>query len=219
MNAPHYDVVFATPGNSLKADYVKSLIETTKWLDSKGLSYHFISRYSSFVPSARENTATDSSGADWVATEFGAGKFTYSRIIWIDSDVSWTVEALEMLLSSDKDIISGMVAVNKTGQIGAMKLNEAGNPISINALNYILEADPFEVDGVGFAFLAVRQGVFENMKRPWFKIRDISLETTDIRVNMSEDYSWCVGAKEAGFLIWVHPLSKVEHHKEMILTV
>jgi hypothetical protein len=171
------------------------------------------------VPSARENTATDSSGADWVATEFGAGKFTYSRIIWIDSDVSWTVEALEMLLSSDKDIISGMVAVNKTGQIGAMKLNEAGNPISINALNYILEADPFEVDGVGFAFLAVRQGVFENMKRPWFKIRDISLETTDIRVNMSEDYSWCVGAKEAGFLIWVHPLCKVEHHKEMILTV
>jgi hypothetical protein len=219
MNAPHYDVVFATPGHSLKADYVKSLIETTKWLDSKGLSYHFISRYSSFVPSARENTATDSSGADWVATEFGAGKFTYSRIIWIDSDVSWTVEALEMLLSSDKDIISGMVAVNKTGQIGAMKLNEAGNPISINALNYILEADPFEVDGVGFAFLAVRQGVFENMKRPWFKIRDISLETTDIRVNMSEDYSWCVGAKEAGFLIWVHPLAKVEHHKEMILTV
>jgi hypothetical protein len=219
MNAPHYDVVFATPGHSLKADYVKSLIETTKWLDSKGLSYHFISRYSSFVPSARENTATDSSGADWVATEFGAGKFTYSRIIWIDSDVSWTVEALEMLLSSDKDIISGMVAVNKTGQIGAMKLNEAGNPISINALNYILEADPFEVDGVGFAFLAVRQGVFENMKRPWFKIRDISLETTDIRVNMSEDYSWCANAVNVGFSIWVHPLCKVEHHKEMILTV
>ena len=133
MNAPHYDVVFATPGHSLKADYVKSLIETTKWLDSKGLSYHFISRYSSFVPSARENTATDSSGADWVATEFGAGKFTYSRIIWIDSDVSWTVEALEMLLSSDKDIISGMVAVNKTAQIRYKNQNEAGNPISINA--------------------------------------------------------------------------------------
>jgi len=34
MDVPHYDIVFATPGHSLKADYVKSLIETTKWLDS-----------------------------------------------------------------------------------------------------------------------------------------------------------------------------------------
>ena len=219
MNVPHYHVVFATPGHSLKSDYVKSLINTVKWLDSKGLTYHFVSHYSSFVPSARENTATDSFGADWVASKFGAGKFTYSRIFWIDSDISWTVEAFEMLLSSDKDIISGMMPVDRTGRIGAMKLNEAGNPVSLNSLNYILESDPFEVDGVSFGFLAVRQGVFESMKRPWFNIRSISIETTDFPVNLGEDYSWCVGAKEAGFLIWVHPLSKVEHHKEIILTV
>lgn len=219
MDVPHYDIVFATPGHSLKADYVKSLIETTKWLDSKGLTYHFVSQYSSFVPSARENTATDSYGADWAATEFGAGKFTYSRIIWIDSDISWKVDALEMLLSSDKDIISGMMPVDRTGRIGAMKLNEAGNPVSLNSLDYIVEAEPFQVDGVSFGFLAVRQGVFENMKRPWFNIRSIFIETTDFPVNLGEDYSWCLGAKEAGFLIWVHPLSKVEHHKEMILTV
>ena len=219
MNVPHYDVVFATPGHSLKADYVKSLIETTKWLDSKGLSYHFVSQYSSFVPSARENTATDSYGADWVAKEFGAGKFTYNRIFWIDSDISWKVDAFEMLLSSDKDIISGMVAVDRTGRFAGMKLNEAGNPVSLNAIHYMMEADPFEVDGVGFGFLAIRQGVFENMKRPWFKIRDISLETTDFPVDMGEDYSWCVGAKETGFSLWVHPLCRVEHYKEMILTV
>ena len=124
-----------------------------------------------------------------------------------------------MLLSSDKDIISGMMPVDRTGRIGAMKLNEAGNPVSLSSLNYILEAEPFQVDGVSFGFLAMRQGVFENMKRPWFKIRDISLETTDFRVDMGEDYSWCANAVSAGFSIWVHPLCKVEHHKEMILTV
>lgn len=219
MNVPHYDIVFATPGHSLKADYVKSLIETVKWLDSKGLTYHFVSHYSSFVPGARENTATDTFGADWETREFGAGKFTYSRIFWIDSDVSWKIDAFEMLLASDKDIISGMVGVDRTGRIGAMKLNEAGNPTSLNAINYMMEADPFEVDGVGFAFLAVRQGVFENMQRPWFKIRHVSIETTDFPVNLGEDYSWCMGAKEAGFKIWLHPLSRVEHHKEFVLTV
>lgn len=219
MDIPHYDIVFATPGHSLKAEYVKSLIETTKWLDSVGLSYHFLSHYSSFVPSARENTATDSYGADWEATEFGAGKFTYERIFWIDSDISWKVDAFKMLLSSDKDIIAGMMPVDRTGRIGAMKLNDAGNPVSLNSLNYLVEADPFEVDGVSFGFLAVRQGVFENMKRPWFNIRSISIETTDFPVNLGEDYSWCLGAKDVGFSIWVHPLCKVEHHKEIILTV
>jgi hypothetical protein len=75
------------------------------------------------------------------------------------------------------------------------------------------------VDAVGFAFLAIKPGVFEAMKRPWFKIRQIQIETTDYKVDLGEDYSWCVGAKEAGFSIWLHPLVRVEHMKEMVLTV
>jgi hypothetical protein len=73
MNIPHYNVVFATPGSSLHPEYVKSLIETTKWMNGKGMTYHFVNQFSSFVPSARENTATDSYGADWEAVAFGAG--------------------------------------------------------------------------------------------------------------------------------------------------
>jgi hypothetical protein len=200
-------------------EYVKSLLTTTTYLNSRGLSYHFVNQYSSFVPSARENTATDSYGADWEATAFGAGKFTYDRIVWIDSDISWTVEALQTLLDADLDIVSGMVAVDRTGRIGAMKLNEAGNPVSLNSRNFIVEGEPLEVDGVGFGFLAVRRGVFEKMERPWFRVRQTTIETTNFKVDLGEDYSWCVGAKEAGFSIWLHPLVRVEHMKEMVLTV
>lgn len=215
----HYNVVIATPGSDLKADYVKSLIETTKWLNKRGLSYHFINQYSSFVPSARENTATDSSGADWEAVEVGGGAFTYEKLFWIDSDISWSVEAFETLLKSDREIISGMVAVGRDGRIAAMKLNEAGHPVSLNAVNFLVEGDPIEVDGVGFGFLAVKHGVFEKMARPWFKIREIEIEGANFPVMLGEDYSWCVGAKEAGYKIWLHPLVRVEHHKGIIFTV
>jgi hypothetical protein len=219
MTVPHYDIVIATPGHSMHKEYVKSLMGTTTYLNSLGLSYHFVNQYSSFVPSARENTATDSYGADWEAKEFGAGKFTYGKIVWIDSDISWTVEAFETLINSDKEIIAGMMPVDRTGRLGAMRLNERGNPVSLNSRDFIVEGDPLEVDGVSFGFLAVKAGVFEKMSRPWFDLRYASIETTDFPVLYGEDYSWCLKAKEAGFKIWLHPLVRVEHMKEMILTV
>jgi hypothetical protein len=219
MTIPHYDVVIATPGHSMKAEYVKSLITTTTWLNEQGMSYHLASQYSSFVPSARENTATGSYGADWEAVAFGAGKYTYGKIVWIDSDISWTVEAFKTLLETDMDIVSGMVAVDRTGRIGAMRLNNAGNPVSLNSRDFIVEGEPVEVDAVGFGFLAVKSGVFEKMSRPWFDLRHASIETVDFPVLFGEDYSWCLKAKETGFKVWLHPLVRVEHHKELILTV
>jgi hypothetical protein len=216
---PHYNVVIATPGHSMHKEYVKSLMETTVYLNSAGLSYRFVSQYSSFVPSARENTATNSFGADWEATGFGAGKFTYDRILWIDSDISWTVEALQTLLDTDLDIVAGMMPVSRDGRFGAMRFNSEGNPTSLNSRNFIVEGEPFEVDGVSFGFLAVRSGVFEKMERPWFRVRQTSIEAVPYKVDLGEDYSWCVGAKEAGFSVWVHPLVRVEHMKEMVLTV
>jgi hypothetical protein len=83
----HYDVVIMTPGSSLVPEYVKSLVETTKELNARGISYHFISRYSSFVATARELTALDATTHDFDATAPGKGEFTYKKLFWIDSDI------------------------------------------------------------------------------------------------------------------------------------
>lgn len=211
--------MIATPAGSMKPAYVKSLVETTKWCVEQGLSYHFVTQYSSFVPSARENTATDSYGADWQAKGFGAGKFTYDWILWIDSDISWKPEDIETLITSDKDIIAGMMAVGRDGRIGAMRLNADGHPVSLNAVEFLVEGDPIPVDGVSFGFLLVRAGVFETMSRPWFRIVEANIAGADYPVLFGEDYSWCRSAVEAGFEIFLHPLVRVEHHKEVVFTV
>ncbi len=219
MEKPHYSIVIATPGSEMKREYVKSLVETTKWLNKKGISYHFVSQFSSFVPSARENTATDSAGADWEAVAFGAGKFTCEKIVWIDSDISWKVEDFEKLIKSDKDILSGLYAVGRDGRVAAMRLNKNGHPESLNALEFLVEGEPVRVDGVGFGFMAVKASVFNKLSRPWFKIREAAIEGADFPVMFGEDYSWCLGAKEAGYEIWLDPLIRVEHQKSVVFTV
>jgi hypothetical protein len=219
MKTPHYDVVIATPGSGVKMEYVRSLVETTKWLNNVGKKYHFISRFSSFVPSAREKTLTDSPGENWEAMEVADGAFTYDKLLWIDSDIEWDVSVVERLLSHRLDIIGAMMPVNSQGVVGAMRLNEMREPATLTWTDFMLEGEPVQVDGIALGMAAISYGVMEGMRRPWFKIRQTRISGVEFPVNMGEDYSFCLNAKDAGFLVWVDPLAKVRHVKEIILTI
>jgi hypothetical protein len=60
--------------------------------------------------------------------------------------------------------------------------------------------------------------VFENMKRPWFRLREVPVEGHEgLLTTLGEDYSWCLGAKEAGYQIWIDQRVRVSHHKEYAL--
>jgi hypothetical protein len=219
MSLPYYDVVIATPGSSAKMEYVKSLVETTTWLNKQGLSYKFLSKFSSFVPSAREKTATDSDEYNWDATEIADGDFTYGKIIWIDSDIVWTVETFQRMLNHKLDVVGAMVPVNDSGIITAMRLDENSAPRTLSWRDVMLDEDPVEVDGIGFGMLAVRYGVFESVPRPWFAIRKANLNGVRFPVNYGEDYSASLNIKNAGFKIWLDPLAKVQHVKEYLLSI
>ena len=213
MSQKHYDVLVATPGSSFEPEYVASLMRTTVELNKLGISYHFLNKYSSFVPSARELTALDEYGQNYATKEVGAGKYTYNKIFWIDSDMEWTPEDFLELYNSELDIISGMYATSPNRTIAANILDDKGRPNLVNSAHFLLDEDPVEVGGVGFGFVAVKAGVFESMKRPWFKIHEIQWDDIDYPVNMGEDYSWCQSAREAGYKIFLHPLIKLKHHK------
>ena len=215
----HYDVLIATPGSIFKQEYVRSLVDTTRVLNEKGISYCFLSKYSSFVPSARELTATDSYSHDWESRELCGGKISYKKIIWIDSDIEWTPEDFMKIYDSELDVVSGVYQTHPNGTVAVNLTDPKGRPTKVNKVHFLLHWDPVEVGGVGFGFVGMKCGVFEKMKRPWFKIREVEWDDVDFSVNMGEDYSWCEGAKDAGFKIWVDPTVKVKHHKETIYVV
>jgi hypothetical protein len=86
---PHVNVLLATPGRNMEAEYVKSLIQTISYLNQVGISYMFLNEYSSMVSTAREATAMGDQYLDPFNNSPVRGQVTYDKIFWIDSDIVW----------------------------------------------------------------------------------------------------------------------------------
>ena len=211
--------MIATPGKEMHQDYVKSLIETTAWLNEQGLTYKWINKSGSLVSTTRELTALDSFNPDWETREVGSGKFTYDKVFWIDSDISWTIENFQKLWASDLDIVGGMYQTTPDGRVAVAKFDETYPelPTVVREQDFIFEERRIvEVFGLGFGFIAMKQGVFEACSRPWFYMRSVRWPHLDFDTNLGEDYSFCVNAREAGFKTYLDLEVKVKHHKEII---
>jgi GT2 family glycosyltransferase len=215
----HYDVLIATPGSSLNPEYVTSLLATIEWLTANGYTYKWLNKYSSFIPSAREITALDQWENDWKTREVGAGKFTYGKIFWIDSDISWDVEMFEKIFKSDLDIVGGLYRTDPMGTVACAFFDAKRRPTLVGENSFFMQEDPIEVFGLGFGFIAMKQGVFESCDRPWFRIQGVQWDELDFECNVGEDYSWCMNARKNGFQVYVDPTVKVKHHKETIYLV
>lgn len=215
---PHYDVVIATPGKMLHAEYVKSLINTVRWLSEQGLTYYFMSKSGSFIPSTREHTALDDYSDNWETREIGSGKFTYGKVFWIDSDIEWEIESFKTILESDLEIVGGLYQIHPNGRVACSFFDSAGQPTVVKEQDFImLDVDvPHECFGVGFGFVAMKQGVFEKCDRPWFKIEHIRWEHLKFDTNIGEDYSFSINARRNGIKTHVLPTVKVKHHKEIV---
>jgi hypothetical protein len=211
----HYNVLICTPGHSMDANYVKSLIKTINVLNEEGISYKFLNEYSSQVAMAREATASNSLNLNAFSNLPGGGEFTYDKMFWIDSDIAWTPKDFIDLYKSNKDIISGIYFNNKG--LGMIKgIGEDEHPITISNIQHFSK-NIFEIESAGFGFICVKSGVFENMKRPWFDTEYFELKDGEktIRLPYGEDFSWCVKARKSGFKIWADPTIVVDHYKNI----
>jgi hypothetical protein len=205
-----YDVVIATPASMLTAAYVRSLTNTIKILEEKGISWTYVNYESCYIRYARESIISYGEAENVSGSIPFAGFFNYKKIMWIDSDISWGPEDFLSLYYSERDIISGAyMTVN--GSIAA----------SIDGKNLAFPKEipttrEVELQTCGFGFLCVKNGVFENMERPWF---DSEIFERDGRTmtTVGEDNSWCVKAHRSGFKIWLDPKVRVVHNKTMPL--
>jgi GT2 family glycosyltransferase len=217
MDKPHVNLIIATPGHSVMADYLKSLLDTMNVLSNKGISVAFTNNYSSHVADAREVTLSGTFQNEINNSAPLSGKVTYDKILWIDSDIAWKPEDVIKLYESDKDIISGCYLF-ANGEVAAYE-----KPLSSGyLLNDIKDkTDLIEIGSCGFGFVCVKSGVFESLSRPWFQQVMTKMEQDGKEFEfpvMGEDISWCMRVKEKGYEIWLDPTVQVTHHKTMKLT-
>ena len=215
MTTPHFNVLIATPGRSMEAEYVKSLVATIAYLEKEGISYLYLNEYSSQVNAAREATIMGSKFLNAFETRPVSGQATYDKIIWIDSDISWTPDQFMALYRSPLEIVSG-IYINEEG-VPLFAYDE--DSIYFDHQKLASKAYPFEIFAAGFGFIAMKSGIFENIQRPWFDTVFQRIEnedkTKEIFLPWGEDFSWCKKAKDAGYKIYLDPNIKVGHHKKI----
>lgn len=209
------DVIIATPGASMEAEYVRSLIRTMNLLRERKISFYYANKYTSRVAAAREATAMDSDFLDAFNNAPLLGQVGYKKMFWIDSDMSWEPSDFLALYNSHLDIVSG-VYLSDQGVPMFSPLDEKQDICKM-----IAATEPVEVMGAGFGFICIKKGVFESMKRPWFDTKFIKIEDEktgkEVFIPFGEDYSWCISAREAGYKVFIDPVTKVTHHKKIAI--
>lgn len=176
---------------------------------------------------------------DW--TPFN-GKLDYTHILWIDSDMTFTLEDVLRITSHNVPIVSARAMVSPTQYHCGYFFNEEilGNIIELGGGHYeapatgkgiwyptIWEEELWRayapakenglipIDFCGLAFLCVEKGVFEAMPYPWF--RTTLHDNYGRLIETSEDIGWCSRAREAGFEILLDPEIAVGHEKTVEL--
>jgi hypothetical protein len=212
---PHVNVLIATPGRNMEAEYVKSLVKTIAYLESKDIKYMFLNEYSSMVSSAREATTMNGKYLDPFNNSPVRGSVTYDKMFWIDSDIGWEIEDFIKLFESEKDIVSGLYFDEKMVPMFSVP----GDVDPLKEIDRILRSEKEEkIFACGFGFLAVKSGVFENMPRPWFEslfekvVSDV--DGKEMFIPYAEDYAWCKKAQNSGFEVYLNPTVSLSHYKK-----
>lgn len=175
------DIVILTPGDSIRAEYVKSLVDTMNFLNEEGVTYKWGNSQGSLVGWVRNRVYQQVRTID------------FTKLVWIDSDISWDVKEFAAIISSDKDIISGLY------------LNSNREPVGLPLdPNKKIGHDIIEMDWVGFGFLCITKDVVNALAEPFI-----------CDGQYGEDVSFSINARNAGFNIWLDPLVQVTHHKMM----
>jgi len=165
------------------------------------------------------------------------GKLEYDRILWIDSDISFSPQDVENIIAHDADIVSGCVKVDQyefalknfgkltrddgsgyeyASVITEIRLDEQGNPVPAFQLwaDTRNEDGLCEIDACGGAFMCVKPGVYEKMGFPWYRT---TIKDGIGQLSLTEDLGFCVRARECGFKIWADPRVRPVHDKPVPL--
>ena len=128
-------------------------------------------------------------------------------LFFVDDDMVFPLETLDILVEQDKDVIGPAYKSRKADAKRTAAILEGGF-IDLDTVEEDKYQKTFECKAKGTGVLLIKVGVFEKMDRPWFDFvydKDLGVCT------MGEDYFFCKKAREQGFKIWCDPTIKIGH--------
>lgn len=125
-----------------------------------------------------------------------------SHLLFVDSDMYFEKDALNTLLSRDKDIIGVNYHLRSLPPVTTVKINPEKQKT-------VMEDYPdgvIKCDAVATGFMLIKTPVFEKLAKPWYHVGQF--ENGELE---GHDYRFCRIAREAGFDIWCDLNIKMGH--------
>ncbi len=223
-------VLFAIPGGSFTPGFFDSWTKLTMAAGRLPFDMVCTRHYSPVIYHCRANLL----GADNRAGEHQIpfqGKLNYDYMMWLDTDINFTVEQVVSLFETMQkkkhvDVLCGIYLtadghhstivkdwdVNfflKTGMFPFLTIPQLKEEAAKSADKLA------KVFYAGMGFMMVRKGAFEKVTYPWFE--PVMHEIEMSRDFSSEDVSLCWKWAEKGVGIYIDPEIVVGHEKSIVI--
>jgi hypothetical protein len=223
-------VLFAIPGGSFTPGFFDSWTKLTMAAGRLPFDMVCTRHYSPVIYHCRANLL----GADNRAGEHQIpfqGKLNYDYMMWLDTDINFTVEQVVSLFETMQkkkhvDVLCGIYLtadghhstivkdwdVNfflKTGMFPFLTIPQLKEEAAKTADKLA------KVFYAGMGFMMVRKGAFEKVTYPWFE--PVMHEIEMSRDFSSEDVSLCWKWAEKGVGIYIDPEIVVGHEKSIVI--
>jgi hypothetical protein len=149
------------------------------------------------------------------------GQVDYDVMVWIDSDIVFKPEDLFNLLESPHDVTAGVYMTEDLQNFATVKewntdfFKKNGNFKFLRPEDIVGAPQYMPVAYTGMGWMAIRKGVVEDLKYPWFHA---DLENIDGIVDMkAEDVAFCKALWDAGHPVHIDTKIRVGHQKNVIL--
>ena len=138
-----------------------------------------------------------------------------THLMFIDSDMVFSYDAVDKLVSQEKDIIGGLYKKRIEPHDPVIKIIDKGKLIQPPDER----GTTFQVDVAGTGFLLINMNVFKKMEPPFFYHghgEDFGLKANDL-YDLGEDVTFCLKARASGFDIFVDPTLEIGHISQKII--
>ena len=215
-------ILFCLPGREYSGNFLRCWTELIAHCHSKNYQVMVNQQYSCNIYYVR-NMCLGGSIARGENQKPFDGKLDYDYMMWIDSDILFSVQQFQRLLDHKQDIVSGLYLMDggkayatvETWDEDLFKKNEAFHFMTPEDVGRIKrEKTLLPVVYTGFGFILVKKGVFESMRYPWFRPEFVDIK--GCKDFTMEDVAWCREATRLGYKVNVDLEVVVGHEKTKI---
>ena len=225
-------IVFCLPGDYYSGAFLTNILGLHSVLTSRDIKVFVAQTHSSCIHRLRNQCSGGNVFNGEFQVPFEAEGVDYDYIMWVDSDIIFNLKNFTDLLEMDKDVATGWY-MQKDGRPACGFTTKTPSKYTKKSLYVPLydknniyshynddeiesKTEPYIIDWVGMGWMLIKKGVMEKVRYPWFAPKNVRV-AEDLIDSMSEDLSFQMGLKDAGFNIWMNPNIRVGHEKVRVI--